>query len=108
MLKELNRGLKLTEVLRKQHADFPPNGLAIFLSLADKEGASCTELVERLDIPKATVSRNLRMLGPLLAPHKEGMKLVEMIHDPEDYRVRRAYLTKEGKEFKANLMEALK
>jgi DNA-binding MarR family transcriptional regulator len=108
MLKELQRGLELTRTLRKYHADFPPNGLAIFLSLSDREGASCSELVDRLDMPKATVSRNLRMLGPLLSPHKEGMKLVELLHDPDDYRVRRAYLTEYGKEFASDLITALK
>lgn len=108
MLKELQRGLELTRTLRKYHSDFPPNGLAIFFSLADTEGASCTELVERLDMPKATVSRNLRMLGPLLSPHKEGLKLVELIHDPNDYRIRRAYLTELGKEFASDLIAALR
>jgi DNA-binding MarR family transcriptional regulator len=108
MLKELQRGLELTKTLRNYHADFPPNGLAIFLSLVDTEGASCTELVERLDMPKATVSRNLRMLGPLLSPLKEGLKLVTLIHDPADYRVRRAYLTDYGKQFASDILAALK
>jgi DNA-binding MarR family transcriptional regulator len=108
MLKELQRGLELTKTLRKYHSDFPPNGLAIFLSLADTEGASCTELVERLDMPKATVSRNLRMMGPLLSPHKEGLKLIELLHDPDDYRVRRAYLTDEGKQFASDIIASLK
>jgi len=107
MLEPLQRGLKLIEALKTVHADFPPNGLAIFLSLINKEGVSCTELVEDLDMPKATVSRNLRMLGPMLSPHKEGMKLVNLIHDPDDYRVRRAYLSKEGKKFAQKIQEAL-
>ena len=107
MLKEISRGLKLTKSLREQHSDFPPNGLAIFLSIAKQEGASSTELVQRLNMPKATVSRNLRMLSDLLAPRKEGMKLVYLEHDPDDYRVRRAYLTPKGKEFLKSLIEAL-
>ncbi len=107
MLKELQRGLKLITTLKEVHSDFPPNGLAIFLSLMHKEGVSCTELVESLDMPKATVSRNLRMLGPLLSPRKDGMKLIELIHDPDDYRVRRAYLSKKGKAFAVKLLKAL-
>jgi DNA-binding MarR family transcriptional regulator len=107
MLIELQRGLNLTKVLRSQHSDFPPNGLAIFLSIANKEGMSSTELVELLDMPKATVSRNLRMLGDILSPNKEGMKLVKLIHDPMDYRVRRGYLTATGRVFLAKIRKAL-
>ena len=107
MLKEISRGLKLTKSLRELHSDFPPNGLAIFLSIAKQEGASSTELVERLKMPKATVSRNLRMLSDLLAPRKEGMKLVYLEHDPDDNSVRRAYLTPQGKEFLPSHIKAL-
>lgn len=108
MLKELQRGLKLTKTLRKYHSDFPPNGLSIFMSIAVSEGLSATDLIVRLDMPKATVSRNLRMLGSLVAPKKEGMKLIRLEHDPDDYRVRRGYLTDLGKIFLAELVVALK
>jgi DNA-binding MarR family transcriptional regulator len=108
MLKELQRGLKLTKTLRKYHSDFPPNGLSIFMSLASSEGLSATDLIVRLDMPKATVSRNLRMLSDLISPKKTGMKLIRLEHDPDDYRVRRGYLTDLGKIFLAELVVALK
>lgn len=108
MLRELNRGLRLTKTLRKYHSDFPPNGLSIFMCIAISEGLSATDLIERLDMPKATVSRNLRMLGAQVAPNKEGMKLIRLEHDPEDYRVRRGYLTDLGKEFLKDISTALK
>ena len=108
MIKEIQRGLNLTKALRKYHSDFPPNGLTIFLSIANKQGMSSTELVQLLDIPKATVSRNLRMLGDLISPQKEGLKLIYLEHDPMDYRVRRGYLTDLGREFLADILEALK
>ncbi|MGZ7642493.1 MarR family transcriptional regulator [Vibrio parahaemolyticus] len=104
---ELNRGLKLTEVLRKYHPDFPPNGLAIFFAVALDEGLSAGDVVERLEIPKATVSRNLRALGDRVSPQKEGMNLIRMEHDAADYRIRRAYLTERGRAFKEEVILAL-
>ena len=108
MLKELQRGLRLTQALRKHHADFPPNGLAIFMSIAVDEGLSASDLVERLDMPKATVSRNLRMLGSRLSAQKEGLKLLRSDNDPIDFRIRRSYLTDKGKEFLEDIVKALK
>ena len=107
VLKEISRGLNLTKALRDFHSDFPPNGLAIFISIAKQEGSSSTELMKRLDMPKATVSRNLRMLSDVLSPHKPGMKLIKLHHDPDDYRVRRAYLTPKGKAFLESIIKAL-
>lgn len=71
------------------------------------EGISSTELVEKLDAPKATVSRNLRMLGDRMSPTRDGMGLISLQHDPKDYRVRRAFLTDKGKVFLTELTEAL-
>ena len=107
MSKELQRGLKLSLALRKYHSDFPPNGLAIFVCIAREEGLSASDLVSKLDMPKATVSRNLRMLGDTVSPQKEGLKLVRLEHDAKDYRVRRGYLTDLGRQFLADLTEAL-
>lgn len=105
--KELNRCLKLTEVLRKQHSDFPPNGLAIFVCIAQEEGLSASDLINKLNIPKATVSRNLRLLGETLSPTKKGMNLIKLVHDPKDYRVRRGYLTDAGRAFLEEITEAM-
>lgn len=107
MQKELKRGLNLAKLLRNYHLDFPPNGLAIFLEVSNKEGLSSTDLVEKLDMPKATVSRNLRMLGDRLGPNKAGMNLVRLEHDENDYRIRRAYLTDKGRIFLLELLKAL-
>ncbi|KAB0285654.1 MarR family transcriptional regulator [Vibrio fortis] len=65
------------------------------------------ELSEKLDIPKATVSRNLRMLGKKATPTKDGIHLLDMEHTKEDYRVRVAVLTEKGEEFLAELGDAL-
>lgn len=94
--------------MRKFHSDFPPNGLAIFVCIAQDEGVSASDLVHKLGIPKATVSRNLRMLGEQLSPTKKGINLIRLEHDPKDYRVRRGYLTDKGREFLTELNEALK
>ncbi|MBG9996892.1 hypothetical protein I6F50_17780 [Pseudoalteromonas sp. NZS127_1] len=107
MQKELKRGMNLAKLLRKYHADFPPNGLAIFIEVSSSEGISSSELVEKLGMPKATVSRNLRMLSDRATPTKEGMYLVTLRHDPNDYRVRRAYLTDKGRGFLLELLKAL-
>ncbi len=108
MQKELKRGLNLALMLRDYHSDFPPNGLSIFIMIASNEGLSSTEIVEKLDLPKATVSRNLRMLGDRLSPDKEGMNLVRLEHDKRDYRVRRGYLTERGQDFLQKLTDCLK
>lgn len=71
------------------------------------EGISSTELVGKLDAPKATVSRNLRMLGDRMSPTREGMGLIRLDHDPKDYRVRRAFMTDKGKLFLEELVEAM-
>ena len=99
MSKEIQRLIKLTGVLRKYHADFPPNALAIFAMLGRNEALSASDLIERLGMPKATVSRNLRMLGDRLSPTKEGLNLIRLEHDANDYRIRRGFLTEKGKEF---------
>lgn len=108
MQKELKRGLKLALLLREYHSDFPPNGFAIFLHVANSEGLSSGDIIEKLKMPKATVSRNLRMLGDRVSPTREGLNLVRLEHDANDYRVRRAYLTERGKEFLRGVEEALK
>ncbi|MEG3764910.1 hypothetical protein [Alteromonas sp. 14N.309.X.WAT.G.H12] len=107
MRKELERGLNIASLLRKYHPDFPPNGFAVFLQIASNEGLSSTGLVERLGIPKATISRNLRMLGDRVSPHKDGLGLIKLEHDENDYRVRRAYLTDKGKRFLERVLQAL-
>jgi DNA-binding MarR family transcriptional regulator len=107
MQKQLKRILRLVPLLQTHHSDFPPNGLQIFTLVAMNEGISSTELVEKLDAPKATVSRNLRMLGDRMSPTKNGMGLVSLRHDPKDYRVRRAYITEKGQTFLDELLEAL-
>ena len=108
MSRELNRGLRLMAVLKGYHPDFPPNGLAIFMAISLDDGLSGAELTTILDIPKATVSRNLRMLGCRASAGKEGLKLLELRHDEEDYRIRRAYLTPYGKQLLKEIIEALK
>ncbi|HCG9221657.1 TPA: MarR family transcriptional regulator [Vibrio parahaemolyticus] len=75
--------------------------------MALDEGLSAGDVVERLEIPKATVSRNLRALGDRVSPQKEGMNLIRMEHDAADYRIRRAYLTERGRAFKEEVILAL-
>lgn len=104
---ELNRGLKLSAVLREYIPDSTPNGLAIFIVIAQKEGLAAGELVTELDMPKSTISRNLRKLGDRFSPHQAGLDLIRLEHDESDYRVRRAYLTKRGKEFLSAIKLAL-
>ncbi|EPO2258120.1 MarR family winged helix-turn-helix transcriptional regulator [Vibrio parahaemolyticus] len=104
---EIKRGLKLIETLKEYHHDFPPNALAIFMLVSEYAGITSGELVERVGISKASVSRNLRMMGDRISPEKEGLNLIRMEHAPEDYRVRRAYLTERGHEFLIALKRAL-
>ncbi len=108
MSKETQRAIKLSRTLKEFHSDFPINALAIFCCIAEEEGLSSTDLIKKLDTPKATVSRNLRLLGDRKAPNQDGLNLIQLKHDITDYRVRRAYLTEKGKDFYALIEKALK
>ncbi|HHJ3231254.1 TPA: MarR family winged helix-turn-helix transcriptional regulator [Vibrio parahaemolyticus] len=107
MQAELSRGLKLSAVLREYIPDSTPNGFAIFMVVAQREGLAAGDLVDALDMPKSTISRNLKKLSDRFSPHKEGLDLIRLEHDDADYRVRRAFLTERGKEFLANITRAL-
>ncbi|AFC58271.1 MarR family winged helix-turn-helix transcriptional regulator [Vibrio cholerae] len=104
---ELSRGLKLSAVLREYIPDSTPNGFAIFMVVAQREGLAAGDLVDALDMPKSTISRNLKKLSDRFSPRQEGLDLIRLEHDNADYRVRRAFLTKRGKEFLAAITCAL-
>lgn len=108
LLKENKRALNLTLTLKKYHSDFPPNALAIFTYISENEGISAKELTAKLGIPKATVSRNLRLLSNRQPSIKESMNLVRLESDAQDSRIKRAYLTEKGKSFQMEVIEALK
>jgi DNA-binding MarR family transcriptional regulator len=105
---QINRALSLAKTLRKYHSDFPPNALAVFCALAREEGLSTSDIVNKLDLPKATVSRNMRFLSDRLSPDKKGLSFIRMEHDPSDYRIRRGYLTDTGKKFLLDFENSLR
>jgi DNA-binding MarR family transcriptional regulator len=68
----------------------------IFTSIAAKPGVGQQDLVRDLDVPDASVSRPVNMLA-------KEMGLVQFVPDPEDYRIKRLYLTPKGEQLKAKL-----
>ncbi|MDP5253389.1 MULTISPECIES: MarR family winged helix-turn-helix transcriptional regulator [unclassified Vibrio] len=104
---ELKRGLNLANVLREYIPDSTPNGFAIFIVIAQNEGLAAGDLTVKLDMPKSTISRNLRKLGERFSPQQAGLDLIKLEHDESDYRVRRAFLTDRGRQFLSKIKEAL-
>ncbi|TAA47959.1 helix-turn-helix domain-containing protein [Corallincola spongiicola] len=99
--------IKVTEILKDLHFDFPLNGIAILMEVSCEDGVSSSDISHRLGLPKATTSRNLRMLSDRLSHEKEGLRLIELRHDEKDYRVRRAYMTLKGYKVVQRINEAM-
>lgn len=68
--------------------------LQIFLAVAEKPGVTLTELHERLQLPRSTVSRHAAHLTGLNGSRRKS--LVEYAPLAEDRRARALCLTKEG------------
>ncbi|MFI3246464.1 MAG: hypothetical protein R3Y10_08265 [Ferrimonas sp.] len=91
---------------KNYHLDLNVNQLWAFAIVCNQEGISASELMHHTGMSKATASRALRLLADKVDPAREGYQLIELQHDPKDYRVRRAYLTPLGHQFKQALIES--
>ncbi|WP_298440135.1 MarR family transcriptional regulator [uncultured Ferrimonas sp.] len=104
---ELLRVEKLATTAKQFDLDLNINQLWAFVMVCRNEGISSSELMKATGLTKATASRALRLLADKVDPKRVGYHLVELRHDPKDYRVRRAFLTEKGQAFKLALQQAM-
>ena len=71
-MKEISRIFKVIEHLRKTvNKDFPSQHIAIFLAVAQNPGITMPELIQQLDMPQGTLSRNVKLLSRFMV-HENG------------------------------------
>ncbi|WP_028115467.1 MarR family winged helix-turn-helix transcriptional regulator [Ferrimonas senticii] len=104
---ELLRLEKLAQTAKHFDLELNINQLWAFIMVCRNEGISSSELMQQTGLTKATASRALRLLADKVDPHRDGYHMIELRHDPKDYRVRRAYLTTKGLEVRSALEQAM-
>lgn len=105
---ELLKISRIMSLLRDVHVDFPATAIHCLLTVMAEEGITQMEVAQRINMPKSTCSRNMRLLSPRLGPEKEGMGLIELRVDPMDYRHKGAYLTPKGVDLREKIKELMK
>jgi len=98
---------KAIEALREEQTDFPAGAIHCLLTVMQNDGITQQGVAHKLDMPKSTCSRNMRLLSPRLGPGKEGMGLIDFRTDPMDYRVKGAYLTAKGEALRKRLTDII-
>lgn len=104
--------MKLTNLMKLDNAlahvrtiqsDFPASALHCLIVVMMNEGITQLEVSKKLNLPRSTTSRCMRLLSDRLEPGKAGMGLIDFRPDPNDIRFKGSYLTPKGRE----LAEAL-
>lgn len=96
---------EIIEFIRKTiHRDFAMPQLSILLLVAENEGISQPDISKRLDMPQASVSRNVTKLCKKLVTQRtgtvnRGYELCEISPDPAEPRRLNVFLTNKGKKF---------
>lgn len=85
------------------------SALQVFLLICQQEGISNSDIEKTLEMHKARVSRSIQMLCTVFRGRKsnEGLSLIEMRINPEDYRYRKIYLTEKGKSVRNRIVRLL-
>lgn len=79
--------------------DLSQTELAVLLVIADAPGTGARELKHTLARVKSAITRALIKL--------EAMELIERLEDPDDRRLVRIYLTREGEQFLKQLAKTI-
>ena len=81
--------------------------MVIFLTIAEEgdRGISQAELVESLDVPKASISRNCCLLGTKTQKNKRGMDLVRVEPHPDKASMNLLTITESGRKLNVELAE---
>lgn len=104
---QLARFAQAVAAVHEVHADLPVNALRCLLAVMLEDGLSQQQAIQRLKMPKATVSRNMRLISDRQSPTREGLGLIEMRPDPADYRFKQAHLTPKGEALRAKMLSTL-
>jgi|TARA_B110000261_G_scaffold119927_1_gene133750 DNA-binding MarR family transcriptional regulator len=101
--------LDLVRMFRKVDPDIELVTVGIFSLIALNEGVTNSDVAEYFSINKARASRNVQILSSVARTRKsnQGLGLLHQVLDDDDFRVRKLYLTKKGKDVKNNMLKLL-
>ncbi|WP_157509230.1 MarR family transcriptional regulator [Ferrimonas futtsuensis] len=91
------------EIFRDVYSEIPPQTCLMFMQVCQEEGCSIKDLQERFEMSQASASRNARLLSERVHSGRQGLGLVELRIDEQDYRIKRAFLTEKGREVRDRL-----
>lgn len=98
VLRMLDRSLRFARA--RLSADITAQRLLILIAVYFNEGLSQRELLKHLDSTSITaLSRNIADLSALTTKKLPGPGLLELRMDPLNLRVRRVFLTRDGRSF---------
>ncbi|TKB58412.1 helix-turn-helix domain-containing protein [Ferrimonas aestuarii] len=100
---QLTKLMEAVEIFRDVYSEIPPQTCLMFMQVCQEEGCSIKDLQERFEMSQASASRNARLLSDRVHSGRQGLGLVELRIDEQDYRIKRAYLTEKGKEIRDRL-----
>jgi len=90
------------ELLRKRISkSMPSQHIALFLAVAENPGITMPELMDFLDMPQGTVSRNVKLLSNYVereagVVRRKGHNLLRTQPDPENRQILAVHLTGRG------------
>ena len=110
--KDINQMRALDRALRFARArlsgDVTAQRLLILIAVYLNEGLSQTELLRRLESTSITaLSRNIADLSSLTTRKEAGPGLLELRTDPMNLRIKRVFLTRRGKAFLRQWLQAM-
>ncbi|USD36520.1 MULTISPECIES: hypothetical protein [Ferrimonas] len=100
---QLSKLMDAVEIFRDVYSEIPPQTCLMFMQVCQEEGCSIKDLQERFEMSQASASRNARLLSDRVHSGRQGLGLVELRIDEQDYRIKRAYLTEKGREIRDRL-----
>lgn len=77
----------------------------IYLCLLAGDGLSIKQITEKYGVKIPSASRTVRALTDFKRPGVPGYGLIELRNDPQDFRVKRLYLSKKGLALRDKLAE---
>lgn len=100
---QLTKLMDAVEIFRDVYSEIPPQTCLMFMQVCQEEGCSIKDLQERFEMSQASASRNARLLSERVHSGRQGLGLVELRIDEQDYRIKRAFLTEKGREVRDRL-----
>lgn len=103
---KLYRSFALLRSVRLHMGDVPLQVAEVFFAVAIEEGLSQRELMERLDISKASISRIISTLGEWTWRRTKGPGLLETYEDPYERRKKPVRLTSKGRKLADDILHS--